>query len=138
MKTITLPQVLPARSVCAGIGTSKTEHPYESGKWEVKLKLDDSELELMSTAQRLKEINEKHVNLVKQRCEAESKLSNIETMGQRAKARMVRQVLSGSAQGRQLLQNIPKLDSSRLLKAAKPVAGKKAKKKTKKKVKKSA
>lgn len=91
----------------------------EDGHWSVGLKLTQEELNKISTAKKLIELNQQHADLVKSRCLAEAAMANIETMGARAKARMVRKVLEGSKQGQQLLKSIPKLESSNLLKAAK-------------------
>lgn len=91
----------------------------EDGHWSVGLKLTQEELDKMPTVKKLLDLNKQHVELVKSRCLGEAAMANIETMGSRAKARMVRKVLEGSKQGRELLKSIPKLDSSRLLPPAK-------------------
>jgi len=85
-----------------------------SGAWYFRRTLTQDDLQVPEYP-KLLEAHSNLVELIKERARMDAAMSNIETMGQRAKARMVRQVLAGSKQGQQLLKAIPKIDSAKLL-----------------------
>jgi len=86
----------------------------ECGRWSVDLDSNMND-DNMPSFKKLLELNKEHRRLVIARCDALSTQSNIETMGRRTKAAMVRQFLNGSKQGRQLLETVPKMDYAKLL-----------------------
>ena len=97
-------------------GTNRNDkYTCEHATWDLKRNYSDDELKEMPTIKKLIENNEAYQLAQEKAAVLENDMNNIETSTKRAKAKLVRSLLSASEQGRQLLEKMPRMGDKLLL-----------------------
>lgn len=84
------------------------------GSWGLTKAFSQAEIEATPTYQKLIALDEERVALIEQKILLQIELDNLETSGKRARAKMVKALLSASEQGRQLLSKMPTMNQNLL------------------------
>jgi len=87
---------------------------FESGSWGATKRFTDEQVAKMPAIKKLVVLDERRKALVGQSTVLKTELSNLETAGARARAKMVRALLGASEQGRQLLAKMPTMNQNLL------------------------
>jgi predicted nucleic acid-binding Zn-ribbon protein len=89
---------------------NKHHAKIEHGQWSATRTFTNEEMAKMPFVKKLVAIDDKRKELMKESTLLRTELSNLETSGKRARAKMVKALLSASTQGQQLLAKMPKMN----------------------------